>query len=500
MKELSNEELIELGEQFGIAVGDREASSLQKCVTAIVNDLGDIDDVPVWSSDDEFGERSWHPPDEDPHNAISVRCHVPPRDDHSELLADATVGIKDIIAIAHVPMDCASEVMQGFIPGTDATVIKRLRAAGATITAKTNLDEFAGAPHGITAYDGPITNPYDKERLAGGSSSGSGVAVALDEVDVALGTDTGGSIRIPAAFCGVVGLKPTYGLVPLAGIVENTYTQDHVGPMTRTVRDAARALEAVAGKDESDPASLQAAGRDDYRVGGYDEAVNNPPTLSELTVGVLEEGFGGGVEAGVAQQVNDTVEHLEDAGAEIRTVSAKYFAYGKIIKNCLSFAEMAAHWRAGGAAYRRGGIIDEGIQVEFARRATASSQTLSEFYKSKLLAGAILISEFDGRHYTRAQAAREMLQSEFERIFTTVDAIVLPTMPDVAPRVEDAFDPGFDYGRNVRAANVTRLPAITIPSGFVNELPVGLQLMAPAFHDAELLGIASSIESHLDVE
>lgn len=496
MRELSTEELIELGERFGVEVTGQEAAGLCEQVNAVVGELAAVDDVPTATAAEDIGERTWSEPANDRHNALTVSCHVPPSANHDGQLDGFTVGVKDIIAVAGVPMSCASEVMQGFVPDFDATVVERLRDAGATVTLKTNLDEFAGAPYGVTGRSGPTTNPYDEERIAGGSSSGSGVVVAQGQVDMALGTDTGGSIRIPAAFCGTVGLKPTYGLVPLGGIVENTYTQDHVGPLTRTVEDAARSLEAMAGKDTADPASLQAAGRDEYRVGGYVDAIEDSPPCTDLEIGVLEEGFGNGVVDEVEERTYELVDRLEDAGATVRTVSVDHFSAGKAIKNCLSFAEMAAHWRDGGAPYRRGGIVDEKFQTSLARRGKTSSRELSEFYKSKLLAGAALIEGSDGRWYTRAQAARDVLRDEFDAVLDDVDTVMFPTMPDVAPRVEEAMDADLDYARNTRAANVARHPAIAVPHGTVDGLPVSVQLMGDAFGEAKLLGIAAAIEEH----
>lgn len=499
MKRVSKEELIALGTEFGVEVTDAEAADVCDRVNAIVDELSMIDSVPTGRSPRDVGDREWREPTDDPHNAISTVCHVPPVPNPDGRLAGFTVGVKDIIAVAGVPMECASEVMRGFTPSFDARIVERLRQAGATITLKTNLDEFAGAPHGVTGRSGPTTNPYDEERIAGGSSSGSGVAVALGDVDMALGTDTGGSIRIPAAFCGTVGLKPTYGLVPLHGIVENTYTQDHVGPLTRTVEDTARTLEVMAGKDAADPASLQAAGSDEYRTGGYVHAVENAPTCADLEIGVLEDGFGDGVTAEVTDQTYDLVERLEDAGATVRSVSVDHFTHGKAIKNCLSFSEMVTHWRAGGAPYRRGGTVDEGLQTGLARRGEAASRELSEFYKSKLLAGATLIDRTNGRWYTRAQAARDVLREEFDEALDGVDALMFPTMPDVAPNVADAFEVEMDYARNTRAANVTRLPAVTVPNGTVDGLPVGVQLTGEAFGESSLLGVAATVEKHATI-
>lgn len=497
MGPVSIDELEALADEVGVTITDAEASAVAETVNGFLDGLDAVDEVAV-IDDGPGGERRWREPTDDPYNAVSYDCRIEPTPDNSGLLAGVEVGLKDIIAVAGVPMSCGSEVMAGYTPRVDATVVRRLREAGATITAKLNLDEFAGSGRGTTGQGPPIRNPHDPDRTAGGSSGGSAVAVATDRVDVSLGSDTGGSVRIPASFCGVVGLKPTYGLIPLSGVVENTYTQDHVGVFADATEDAARALEAIAGSDRDDPASMAAAGRDDYRTGGYEDAVEDGgENVDALEIGVLTDGFGEGVADPVAERTRATVDRLEDAGATIRDVSVEGFEYGPAVKNLLSLTELAAHWRDGGAPYRRGGVIDDGYQAALADRTRASAGELSTFYKSKLLAGAHVIETHGGRRYTRAQAVREVLREEFDAALDGADALLLPTMPDVAPPIESVGDPGFDLARNTRAANVTRLPAVSLPNGTVDGLPVGLQLMGDAFDESGLLGTAAMVEPHL---
>ena len=498
MRTLSERELVDLGEEFGIAVDEVEAGSIVDQVNDMVEPLDELSEIPVYGDAGGGGARCWREPEDDPLDALAVECDVPPAPDHTGELDGLTVGVKDIIAVAGVPMQCNSAVMSGFVPGTDATVVRRLREAGVTITAKTNLDEFAASARGSTGQKGPIRNPHDADHTAGGSSGGSAAAVAAGTVDAALGSDTGGSIRIPASFCGVVGLKPTYGLVPLSGVVENTYTQDHVGPIASSVSSTARVLEAIAGRVDNDPASLQAAGREGYDIGGYADAVDDPPSVESLGIGVLEEGFGEGVDPTVEDRTNAVVDRLADARARVEPVSVRYYEHGASIKNALSFTELAAHWRAGAAPYRRGGVVDGGYQSGFAARAAGASGQLGEFYRSKLLAGAQIIDNHDGRPYTRAQAAREVLREEFDEALSGVDALLMPTVPDTAPSLGDAPDPGFDYGRNTRAADITRLPAVTIPNGADDGLPIGLQLIGDAFEEARLLAVAERIADLTD--
>jgi amidase/aspartyl-tRNA(Asn)/glutamyl-tRNA(Gln) amidotransferase subunit A len=493
MDELSTEELRALAESFGVGLPDAQVEAVRENVNAFLEPLDEVDGIPVDRADG-LGDRTWRDPDpgSDPYNAVVHRCDVPHADPDGDL-AGLSVGLKDIVAVAGVPMECGSDAMRGFVPRTDAAVTRRLRRAGARITAKLTCDEFAGSARGTTGADGPVRNPNDPGHTAGGSSGGSAVAVATGEVDAAIGTDTGGSVRIPAAFCGVVGVKPTHGLVPLSGVVENTYTQDHVGPLAPDVATCARVLDAIAGKDPEDPASMVAAGHESYRVGGYAAAVADRPDAGDLTLALVEEGVGDGVSDAVAERTEAALGAVADAGGTVRRVSVDGFDRAPTVKNLLSLHELAAHWRAGGAPYRRGGVVDTGFQAALASRTGTGGRDLSAYYRSKLLAGAHLLDR-GGRRYTRAQAAREALAASFADALGDADALVLPTMPDVAPRLDDADDPGFAYGRNTRPADVTRQPAVTVPNGTVDGLPVGVQLMGPAFGEADLLGAAAAVE------
>ena len=491
--ELSTAEVRDLADEFGIDLRDGEIDRVRSTVADLLAGVGDLRDLPVDGATGTGPARTWHRPTSDPHDSVTVSCDVRCRDP-SGPLAGTTVGVKDVIAVAGVPMECGSEVMQGFVPARDATVVDRLLAAGASVSAKTALDEFAGSARGTTGRGPPVRNPRDRERTAGGSSGGSAAAVAANRVDVALGTDTGGSVRIPAAFCGVVGLKPTYGLVPLSGVVENTYSLDHVGTLTSTAPEAAAVLEAVAGPDAADPASAAAAGRDAYAVGGYADAAATGADPESAAVGVLAEGFGSGVRDAVADRLADAVDRISDTGATVRRVSVDHYEHFRAVKNVLSATEIAAHWRADGAPLRSPGPVDPIYQTAFADRRRASDRSVNTFYKAKLLAGAYLQVEDAGRTYTYARAARRVLRDAFDEAMADLDAVVLPTTPDVAPLLPDADAPGFDYARNTRPADVTGRPAITLPHGTVDGLPVGVQLIGDEFGEADLLHLAGAVE------
>lgn len=489
--EITANELRSLAEAWGIDVTEAEAEEVRDRVNDRLDGLDDVYSLPI-RPPATTGDREWWNPtvDENPHNALVVRCDVLPTSDGP--LSGSSVGLKDNIQLAGIPTECGSTVMEGFVPAEDATVVSRLRAAGARITAKTNLDEFAGGGRGL-GVDGFISHPMDDDRIAGGSSGGSAAAVSAGLVDVALGTDTGGSVRIPAALCGLVGLKPTYGLIPLTGVVENTYTLDNVGIISESVVDSAACLEAIAGKDDRDVASLAAAGLDEYRIGGYIEASNDPIPLGDLSLLRLEEAFDN-CEPEVADAVDGALDAVERGGGTVRDVSLPEFELVGHLKDCISSPELAQFWRDGGAPLRRAGGGASRDLVGFARRARSASVELNRYYRSRILAGARLLTAHDGRHYTRALSARRELRARVDRLLADADAIVCPTVRDVAPLKEHAEDPESGVSGNTRLANLTEHPAMTVPCGAVDGLPVGLHVQGRHFAETTLLRVAAGLE------
>ena len=502
MRVPTSQDIATLGQEFGIKIDKSELEAVQEQVEENIQGLAQVRQLSVLSSESpDIGARSWAEPDTTPYNSIVVRCDVPAKPGTGQKLSDTTIGVKDIIAVAGVPMQCGSSAMEGYIPGQDATVVDRLRGAGGSITAKTNLDEFAGGARGVSHF-GQMKNPHDPDHIPGGSSGGSAIAVQTGDVDVALGTDTGGSVRLPASHCGIVGMKPTYGLVPLSGVVENTYTLDHVGPMAETVSMAATVLELIAGKDPTDPASMQAAGKDAYSVGGYTEAVASPPDVSELTLGVILEGVGEGtaeheVDTEIIARTRAATEQLADAGAEVVEVSIPHYELAGPIKYAQSYTELAAHWRAKGAQYRRGGSVDPQYQASLARNIEASSAEVNPYYRARLITGAHLIKNHQSRHYAHAITAGNELANEFDAASDGVDALVSPTTPSTAPTIDESKTPGYAYARNTNVANITGRPEITLPNGTVSGLPVGIHLLGEEFTDAKRLGISAAVEATL---
>lgn len=490
---VSKRDLRQLASALNLSLNEDELSGTLDQIDEKLDDIEGIERV-TDSERVDLGRRQWSEPGEDPHNAIVVECHVS-TESSGGLVNDMRIGVKDIIAVGGIPMECGSALMRGFVPDRDATVVSRLLSDGAIITAKTNLDPFASGSQG-RSFHGRMVNPHDDAHSPGGSSGGSAIAVATGQVDAALGTDMGGSVRIPAAYCGVVGLKPTHGLVPLTHVFENSYTLDHVGPITDTVADAAKILEATAGTDPRDPATMQAAGAATYQRGGYVDAVSEVPDPETIELGVIEEGLGSGtaVSREMVERTETTLDRLADAGVSVRRQSIPGFDSASVLKETISCIERAAAWRSGGHPYSRGGYVTDRSRYALATRLAAPGEDVPIDHKIRLLTGAYLIENQHGRHYERALRAARQLRVSFEEALSAVDALVLPTTPTVAPTLE-AADRGFSSARNTYPANVTQLPALSVPNGSIDGLPAGLQLIGAAFDEARLLQIGRLVTS-----
>jgi aspartyl-tRNA(Asn)/glutamyl-tRNA(Gln) amidotransferase subunit A len=402
------------------------------------------------------------------------------------------IAYKDVLCTEGVVTTCGSRVLEGFVPPYDATVVARLTAAGAVMLGKTNMDEFAmGSSTEHSAFR-PTRNPWDLERVPGGSSGGSAAAVAGDLAPAALGTDTGGSVRQPAAFCGVVGLKPTYGRISRYGLIAFASSLDHIGPLTRDVRDAALLLQAVAGVDPRDATSV-------------DEPVPDYPALLEggvrgLRLGVPREYFGGGLDAEVEAAVRAAIAKLADLGALIEEVSLPNTDYGLAVYYIVAPAEASSNLaRYDGVKY---GLRVPGgkdlIDMESRTRAAGFGAEV----KRRIMLGTYALSAgYYDAYYGRAQKVRTLVRRDFEAAFARVDLLVAPTTPSVAFKHGDKADPLAMYLNDVFTVggDLAGLPAISVRCGFSGAgLPIGLQLMARPFDEARLLRAAHAYEQSTD--
>lgn len=384
----------------------------------------------------------------------------------------------------------ASNILRGFEAPYQATAIEKLEAEGAICIAKSNMDAFA---HGSSTENSDFfvtKNPHDKTRVPGGSSGGSAAAVALGIVPFALGTDTGGSIRQPAAFCGVVGLKPTYGLVSRSGVVAMASSTDVIGPLTQTVEDAALVLDVVSGQDPLDSTTIDR----DHRP-----YISLPAGIKGKRIGVIKECFGDGVDAEVEKQVKAAIAQLEKAGAVVKEVSLPSLPLALACYYIICPAEVSSNLsRYDGQRY---GFSDSSAKSLDDSYELSRSQGFGLEAKRRIMIGTyVLSSGYYDAYYKKAQTVRTKLINEFNKTFDNVDFLVSPTTPTTAFKIgANTDDPLKMYLNDIMTAsvNLVGVPGISIPVGEHNSLPIGLQIIAPQGHDRELLGISYELQEAL---
>jgi aspartyl-tRNA(Asn)/glutamyl-tRNA(Gln) amidotransferase subunit A len=402
-------------------------------------------------------------------------------------LTGVPMAAKDILSTRGITTTCGSRVLEHYVPQYSATATRRLEEAGAVLLGKTNMDEFAMGSSNENSAFGPVRNPWDPERVPGGSSGGSAVAVAAGEAVYALGTDTGGSIRQPAALSGVVGFKPTYGRVSRYGLVAFASSLDQIGPLTRTVWDSAAVLEVMAGLDPLDSTSLDAP------VPSYTSALGGD--LRGRRLGVPREYFSEGMEQGVEQAIRTALAALGDLGAEIQEISLPHTQYALSTYYVISPAEAMANLaRYDGVRY---GLSVEGEDAWDLFGRTRESGFGPEVKRRILLGTYVLSAGYYDAYYRKALQVRTLVRQDFERAFEGVDLIVAPTSPTTAFRLGERTDnPLHMYLSDVYTVpiNMAGLPAISVPAGFSEGLPVGLQFIGPALQESAILQAAHAFE------
>ena len=384
----------------------------------------------------------------------------------------------------------ASNMLKGFEAPYQSTAIERLEAAGAICVAKANLDAFA---HGSSTENSDVfvtKNPHDTSRVPGGSSGGSAASVVLDMAPFALGTDTGGSIRLPASYCGAVGYKPTYGLVSRSGVVAMASSTDTIGPLTKTVEDAAAVLDVMAGRDPKDSTTVE---RD---TASY---LDLPDTIKGKKIGVIKEYMGDGLDDGVRAVIEDSIAALKKAGAEICEVSLPSLPMALAVYYIVVPAEVSSNLaRHDGQRYRHSYLDAKNLDESYGK---ARGTGFGKEAKRRIMIGTyVLSSGYYDAYYKRAQTVRAKLLHEFETAFQEVDFLLGPTAPTTAFKIgENVADPLKMYLADIMTVgvNLVGVPAISIPAGQSEGLPVGLQLIAPQRHDRALLGLAHATEELL---
>jgi aspartyl-tRNA(Asn)/glutamyl-tRNA(Gln) amidotransferase subunit A len=408
------------------------------------------------------------------------------------VLAGIPIGIKDNLCTKDIPTTCASRILEKFVPPYESTVTQKLADTGAVMVGKTNLDEFAmGSSTENSAYQ-VTANPWDLSRVPGGSSGGSAAATAAGECVVAVGSDTGGSIRQPASFCGVVGMKPTYGLVSRYGLVAYASSLDQIGPFGRTVEDAAILLSAIAGYDPKDSTSLK------VEVPNYAASLRpNLKARKKLRVGIIQETFTEGLDWEVKEVVTKAIEQLQSLGAEIHLVSCPRFRYGLPSYYIIAPSEASANLaRYDGVKYGLRSTEADNLLSMYTR--TRSTGFGAEVKRRIMIGTYALSAGYYDAYYLKAQKVRTLIKEDFEKAFEQFDVLVTPTAPTTAFRAgEKTTDPLSMYLTDLMTipVNLAGLPSISVPCGFgENGLPIGLQLIGKVLQEEQLFQVAYAYE------
>ena len=409
-------------------------------------------------------------------------------DGNSKALTGVPLAHKDVFCTDGVKTSCGSKMLDNFVAPYDATIIENFKAAGSVMLGKTNMDEFAMGSSNENSYYGSVANPWDSERVPGGSSGGSAAAVAAGLAPAATGTDTGGSIRQPAALCGVTGIKPTYGLVSRYGMIAFGSSLDQGGPFARTAEDCAILLQTMAGFDQRDSTSI------DQPVSDYSTSLGND--IKGLKIGLPKEYFAEGLDAGVASVIESAIDEYRKLGAEIVEVSLPNTKFSIPVYYVVALAECSSNLsRFDGVRF--GHRCESPVDLEDLYK-RSRAEGFGEEVKRRIMLGTYALSAgYYDAYYLKAQQIRRLIKQDFEQAFKQVDVIAGPTTPEVAFKLGDKTDdPVSMYLQDIYtiSLNLAGLPGMSIPAGFSQGLPVGLQLIGNYFDEARLLNTAHQFQ------
>ena len=490
-----------LAEANNIELTDAEMSAFEALIPGLFDSFDDLAQLPEQRPPLRYPNRdpgSRPSAEDDPYNAILRRCYI--RGATGGLLAGKRIGLKNNISVSGFPLTCASRILEHYVADSDATIVTRILDEGAEINSILNLDNFAFSGAGDTSAFGPTLNPHSADHLAGGSSGGSAAALYYDDIDMTIGGDQGGSIRIPASFCGIVGHKPTHGLVPYTGIIGIDNTFDHTGPMTRTVADAALLLQVIAGKDPLDPRQGDVV-MQDY-VGALATGA------SGLRIGVVPEGFGleqshSEVDAKVRQAAN----RLAELGAAVEDLSVPWHAKAGAISWGLIAEGAASLLQMSGTGRHFEGQYSPGFAQALGQGLRAQANDLPPTVKLTLIIGNYMTEEYNSVMYAKAQNLRRDMRAGYDQALSQCDLLLMPTTPMPAHRNDAGGDPkavidhAWDMLYNTAPFDMSGHPAISVPCGKTSEgLPIGLMLVGRRFDDATVLRAAHAFEQSGDWE
>ena len=505
------EQVLEIAEDFGFELSGEEARSLCNLVQGAIKSYRHLEAMVEFRPPVRYPRTvGWRPEAKDnPFNGWYWRSEINGAPEGP--LKGKTVGVKDAICVAGVPMMNGSRVLEGFIPDIDATVVTRLLDAGATILGKTSAEDcsFSGASH--TSALGPVPNPRKPTHAAGASSNGSAVVLVTEQVDMALGGDQGGSIRIPAAWSGVVGHKPTYGLVPYTGCMMIEMTLDHCGPMANTVEDVALMLSAIAGPDPLDPRQRGVIPADWVR--DYSPAIGKG--VAGMRIGLVKEGFGqdpwedlglGGSEEVVDAKVRAAARRLAEQGAVVEEVSIPMHIDGAYIFTAIireGATEFMVKGNNTGSNWQ--GFYNTAMLDAVARGVAARPNDLPPTVKTVMLTGEYMKRHYHGRYYAKAQNLRPALVNAYDDVLADYDVLVMPTVPFRATPIPPPDCPLEEYvhfalnmSNNTSQFDVTGHPSASVPCGMEDGLPIGMMITGRHFDDLTVLQVADAVEKSGD--
>ncbi|KAL3857309.1 hypothetical protein ACJMK2_011990 [Sinanodonta woodiana] len=432
-------------------------------------------------------------PQDNKHNAWYWRCDI--KGAESGKLSGKTIAIKDNVAVAGVPMMNGSKILEGYVPEIDATIISRILDAGGRIIGKTNCEDLCFCGSSFTNITGPILNPFDPTRTSGGSSAGSAVAVATGDADMAIGGDQGGSIRIPSCWCGLAGLKPTFGLVPYTGASSIETTIDHLGPIAKSVEDCALLLEVIAGFDEGrDPRQYPS-----IQVPEYSKLLTNG--IAGKKIGIVNEGFEG-CESDVVRNVQEAALSLRRLGAEVEEMSLPMHNEGVHIWTLITLEGADKCMIQGnGTGYLNKGYYPFSLQEAYARGIKARPQDLSETTKMMILYSRYVSQNYQNRFYAMGQNQNVMLTKAYNKALETYDVLVMPTLPFKASKLptsketrQDRLNLALKMIKNTAPFDITGHPALTVNVGISEGLPIGMMIIGRHFDDATVLQVGHAFE------
>ena len=494
----SRDDIAAIAARYGLGVSPRDAENFRAMAAGALASYDTVERLYA-ASLPEPPARPWRRPDPQDNELGAWYVTTEIRGAAGGPLAGRRVAVKDNVAVAGVPMANGSRIVDGYVPRRDATVVTRLLAAGAVIAGKAVCEElcFDGGSH--TSHTGPVRNPWNRAKSAGGSSSGSAALVASGAADLAVGGDQAGSVRIPASFCGVVGHKPTHGLVPYTGAFPIERTIDHLGPMTRTVRDAALMLEAVAGPDGLDPRQLAGA----PPAGGYTAHLDDG--AAGLRVGVLSEGFAipGATAPGIDDTVRAAIAKLAAAGADVTEVSVPWHRDAPhvwaVIGTDGAYGQML---EGNGYGMNAPGLYDPELVEWFAAGRRKHAAGMSATLKFATLLGRYSLDRHGNRYYAMARNLALEAAAAYDAALADVDVLVLPTLPVTAFDMPSGVGSAQEVAEvssalmlNTCPFDVTGHPATSVPAGLLDGLPVGLMIVGRRFGDAMCLRAAQACET-----